>query len=289
MFDLLKLKKEVSETTADIEADDVISVKTKLKDLGHYQEPEWGISYITDDGMFSGIRNFQKEKGLAVDGVMKPEGETEGKINEVLKQKNTPSNNSLLNIDQDKAIKDRIYPVIKKHEDYTDYPYKDTKNNITIGFGTNINDKKKFDSLKLQDERGYPINRADADRHYYSLLNMQGGNMVADNYKDKTPLRISEQESRRLYDEHINDDLRYLRRTFKDFDKFPPQMQDVLTDIKYNTGNVENSPNGWPKLHRAIVEKNLEDIIANVNRKDVPQTRNDWAKGELRKIRRLDY
>ena len=39
MYDFLKLKKEVSETTADIEPDDVLSVKKKLKDLGYYQEP----------------------------------------------------------------------------------------------------------------------------------------------------------------------------------------------------------------------------------------------------------
>ena len=32
MYDFLKLKKEVSETTADIEPDDVLSVKKKLKD-----------------------------------------------------------------------------------------------------------------------------------------------------------------------------------------------------------------------------------------------------------------
>ena len=45
--------------------------------------------------MFEGIRNFQKEKGLTIDGVMKPEGETENKINELLKQKSTQKNNSI--------------------------------------------------------------------------------------------------------------------------------------------------------------------------------------------------
>lgn len=58
MFDFLKLKKEVSETSADIEADDVLSVKDRLKGLNYYKEPEWGMSPITDNGMFEGIRNF---------------------------------------------------------------------------------------------------------------------------------------------------------------------------------------------------------------------------------------
>ena len=35
------LKKEVSETTADIDSDDVINVKKHLKNFGYYKEPEW--------------------------------------------------------------------------------------------------------------------------------------------------------------------------------------------------------------------------------------------------------
>lgn len=85
MYDFLKLKKEVSETTADIEPDDVLSVKKKLKDLGYYQEPAWGITNFTDNQMFDGIRSFQTDNKLQVDGVMKPEGETEAKINERIK------------------------------------------------------------------------------------------------------------------------------------------------------------------------------------------------------------
>lgn len=81
MFDLLKLKKEVSETTADIEPDDVLSVKQKLKGLGYYEEPEWGMSKFSDNQMFDGIRKFQKDHKLKIDGIMKPEGETQNTIN----------------------------------------------------------------------------------------------------------------------------------------------------------------------------------------------------------------
>lgn len=287
MFDCLKLNKEISETTADIEPDDVLSVKKKLKDLGYYKEPEWGLTSFTDNQMFAGIRNFQKEKGLKVDGVIKPEGETENKINEVLNKTNENSNRLSGNAMQNQMIKDRLYPVVKKHEKDTIYPYKDTKGNITVGLGSNVHNKQKFDSIKWQDEKGNPISREDLNKYYQKLLNMPGGNVVADNYKDKTPLRISEAESRRLHDEHIKEDLDYLRKTFKDFDKFPPQLQDVLTDIKYNTGNVDAEK--WPKLHQAIKDKDLNNIIDNVHRKDVPFSRNDWANRELLKIRRLDY
>lgn len=85
MYDLLKLKKEVSETTADIEPDDVLSVKNKLKGFGYYKEPEWGMTKLGDNDMFDGIRKFQSDNKLKADGVMKPQGETEGKINEKIK------------------------------------------------------------------------------------------------------------------------------------------------------------------------------------------------------------
>lgn len=82
MYDLLKLKKEISETTDDIEPDDVLSVKNKLKGFGYYQEPEWGITKFTDSQMFDGIRKFQTDNNLKIDGVIKPKEETENKVNE---------------------------------------------------------------------------------------------------------------------------------------------------------------------------------------------------------------
>lgn len=264
----------------------VIGVKNKLKGAGYYQEPEWGISRFTDNQMFEGIRKFQKDKGLTVDGVMKPEGETETKINEVIKQKNTLPNNSIFGIDKDKEIRDRMYPVVKGHEKNYEYPYKDTKGNITVGIGSNVDNKQKFDSVDWQDAYGRPISRNDAERHYQDLTNTPG-NMIAYRYKDKSPLRILPAESRRLYDEHINNDLGYLRKTFPDFDNFNPQMQDVFVDMKYNTGNIDRDK--WPNLHQAIINRDLEGILNNVHRKDIPQDRNDWALDRLREIRRLDY
>lgn len=87
MFDFLKLKKEVSETTADIDADDVMNVKIKLKQLGHYKEPKWGLTKFADQQMFDGIRKFQQNNKLKIDGIMKPEGETEKILNNLLKVK----------------------------------------------------------------------------------------------------------------------------------------------------------------------------------------------------------
>lgn len=88
MFNFLKLKKEVSKTTADVEPEDVLSVKQKLQGLGYYEEPEWGMTKFTDNQMFDGIKKFQKDHNLKVDGIMKPDGETQNAIND--KNKSEP-------------------------------------------------------------------------------------------------------------------------------------------------------------------------------------------------------
>ncbi|PHS75216.1 MAG: hypothetical protein COB59_11700 [Rhodospirillaceae bacterium] len=62
--------------------EDVIATKIFLRNQGHYIPPEWGISQFPDQAMFDSIREFQKSQGLKVDGVMKPEGETETAIKE---------------------------------------------------------------------------------------------------------------------------------------------------------------------------------------------------------------
>lgn len=98
MFDFLKLKKEVSETTADIEPDDVLSVKQKLKGLGYYKEPEWGMTKFTDNQMFDGIRSFQNDRKLKIDGVMKPDGETQNAVNSALKEVVSKDNSYFKNL-----------------------------------------------------------------------------------------------------------------------------------------------------------------------------------------------
>lgn len=200
---------------------------------------------------------------------------------------NTTSRTAAQAADPDHEIRERMYPIIKAHEDEKNFPYKDSVGKITIGAGINIDDEDKFRSMEWMDEQKRRIRSNDAVKYRNVLHEMEGNNYIADYYKDKTPLRIADEEIRRLYDMHVNNDLKELRDTFKDFDRFPPELQNVLLDIKYNTGNVLQKK--WPKLHQAIAERKIEDILNNVHRKDVSTERNQWAEDEIRKIRRLDY
>jgi len=63
------------------EPEDVLSAKRALMKLGYYaplEEDDPGP--WVDSALFSGIKNFQHDEGLKVDGLMRPGGPTEGSL-----------------------------------------------------------------------------------------------------------------------------------------------------------------------------------------------------------------
>lgn len=301
-----KLNKEISETTDDIEANDVLAVKNNLKNWGYYQEPEWGITAFSDRQMFDGIRNFQKDNNLTVDGIMKPDGETEASFNRLLEQKKQQQlNGKLQDVVQKKTIKERMFPILRQNEGDPNHPYLDIKGNLTVGLGKNIKNDKVFDSVNwIHAATRKPISKEAANEYKKAYENLPyGQNYPASFYGDKSPLWISDEEIFRLSSGHMDQDIDYLRSRFKDFDRFPPQLQNVLLDIKYSNGNLNEHDTtfwnprtkkyetikGWPKLFRAIREKDLQGIKDNVHRLGVHEKRNKWAVEHLEEIKNLDY
>jgi hypothetical protein len=67
-----------------LEEDDILRTKFALKDIGYYDEPEYGMTPYSDERMFDSIKKFQKDKGLEVDGVMYPQGETAATIGKMI-------------------------------------------------------------------------------------------------------------------------------------------------------------------------------------------------------------
>ena len=70
-------------------------------------------------------------------------------------------------------------------------------------------------------------------------------------------------------------------------DSFPNPLKEVLLDIQYNVIGGLNK-NKWPKLYEAIERRDVwgpDGIYNNVNRPDVQQSRNDWAKRMIGSIR----
>ncbi|MDP6643076.1 MAG: hypothetical protein QGF16_03265 [Rhodospirillales bacterium] len=75
---------------APADQSDTINTKYVLQDFGYYVEPDYGMTVYPDQRLFDGIRKFQKDNGLRIDGRMNPGGPTESALNiELRKTQNT--------------------------------------------------------------------------------------------------------------------------------------------------------------------------------------------------------
>lgn len=80
----LKLKAPLG-TNYTANPNDLMNAKKALNQLGYYDiPPHRGVDDWTDDATFDGIRSFQKDHRLKVDGLMRPGGPTESTINQRL-------------------------------------------------------------------------------------------------------------------------------------------------------------------------------------------------------------
>lgn len=82
---LFALNKPMSEST-NLDFDDVRNAKTALQQLGYYETPSWGLTHYPDEALFGGLRAFQRDQGLTVDGTMRPGGPTETALDGALRQ-----------------------------------------------------------------------------------------------------------------------------------------------------------------------------------------------------------
>lgn len=62
---------------SSVDPQDVLEVKLFLHNQGYYELPDYGITPYPDEAMFKSIKQYQKKKGLTVDGVMNINGETQ--------------------------------------------------------------------------------------------------------------------------------------------------------------------------------------------------------------------
>jgi len=85
MYDLdeLSLSSPLGETSP-ADPDDVLRAKHAFRKLRYYEVPSYGLTPYPDQSLFDGIRAYQKDKNLTVDGLMMPAGETEQSVNNSL-------------------------------------------------------------------------------------------------------------------------------------------------------------------------------------------------------------
>jgi hypothetical protein len=78
---MLGFLRSTVEENASVDTADMKPLKKNLGSLGYYRPTE-GVDLhdYPDEPLFKGIRKFQKDEGLKVDGVMKPGGPTENRL-----------------------------------------------------------------------------------------------------------------------------------------------------------------------------------------------------------------
>ncbi|NVJ92977.1 MAG: peptidoglycan DD-metalloendopeptidase family protein [Methylocystaceae bacterium] len=81
--DLFNIGSTVS-PSSNMKADDVLKTKSALNAVGSYKVPEFGITDVPDTGMIDGLKTFQANNALKVDGVMNPGGPTENALGQTL-------------------------------------------------------------------------------------------------------------------------------------------------------------------------------------------------------------
>ena len=206
---------------------------------------------------------------------------------------NNPSNNKNFMTDDD--LYKAMWQNIQQYENVIQHPYLDTKGLITVGGGANVNNWDDFKKVNFT-INGVPATEAEKLAAYNIMRNLsnekdengnpKNWNTKAKNFESYTNIRISDNEARSLAQNHMTNDLAHIRREFADFDTFPQPLKEVLLDIQYNVKGGLNEAK-WPNLYKAIRERNTKGyngIYYNINRPDVQQERNDWARRMINSI-----
>ena len=84
-----RLKRPIG-PNSNMNLDDVLNTKRALNDLGFMSLPRYGLSTYPDEKMIDGIKSFQRRHNLRIDGVMKPDGPTLGRLNQTLAERQMP-------------------------------------------------------------------------------------------------------------------------------------------------------------------------------------------------------
>ena len=88
----------------NLEPDDVLLTKGALSRLGYYEAPDWGTTPYPDASMFDGIKSFQRNEKLDVDGVINPDGPTLERLGHALTRNLTGDNDNCTNCEQRQPV-----------------------------------------------------------------------------------------------------------------------------------------------------------------------------------------
>ncbi|MCT4575562.1 MAG: hypothetical protein N4A43_04870 [Alphaproteobacteria bacterium] len=217
------------------------------------------------------------------DCILEPIYEDEKSEDNQEEQEKEENNDEKENKKEDQKLINNIYDKIYDFEKPINHPYLDINGDITTGIGDNIdgtsNPEKTFIGKPWQKE-GRPATQSEKQAEWNNLQDIKDKkdyNYLAEDYEDKTSLRLPEGEAERQAREHIKQNIDNLRDKYPTYDKAPEEIQRVLADLEYNIGEGNFSRKKWPELSKGMDNKDWSKVADNVSRKTKHKERNDWA------------
>ena len=167
------------------------------------------------------------------------------------------------------------------------YPYPDTVGNATVCRGFNVQDEKVFyEQPFFIDGLNRPATLQEKKEGYKNLsLAPYGQTLDADEFKNTTNLRLSEEYCNQIFPQLVRYFYKQLQKSLPNFDRLPVPAQKAILETQFHAGNLNNAKK-WPLLHKALQEMNQEEVCKNIHRKEYDENgepilntikRNKWA------------
>ncbi|MBI1326030.1 MAG: hypothetical protein GC136_00135 [Alphaproteobacteria bacterium] len=267
---------------------DVRNVKNSLNTLG-YDAGDRNSGFTTQT-MEDAIRNFQSDNFLRNDGYMNPQGETLKMLNNKLYSLRGSTRTILQSMDDNKLLEST-----KHFEKLITHPYKDSRGNITIGYGALIPTEESFMDLPLkiqQNIRMDSVRAASAEEKQQAFRTLQ---RYQTNFKDRSasyykpdrwknnfvPIDIAEGDAENIMQQRARMHGRELQRKVPDLYSHPIPAQEALFDMEYNMGSKFNRDR-WCGLFSGLDQRDYGKMARESHRNSGDVERNKWTEDKLR-------
>ena len=155
--------------------------------------------------------------------------------------------------------------------------YLDSKGILTVGIGQNVSNFDEFKNLNIKDKQtGNVLNNFQKSELYSQIMQDVSNNTFEEkNYSD---LEISKNDIYNQFNTMLEKSYTELEQKIENFNKFPISVKQALVDMQFNMGNKKFSKDTWPKLFKAIDNRDWQAAAKEASqRKDVQKSRREWT------------
>ena len=191
------------------------------------------------------------------------------------KQENKPDKNEVK--DMKNVLTKDFKQEILKFEGLKPNFYLDSKGILTVGIGQNVSNFSDFKNLNIMDKQsGNILNNFQKSELYSQIMQDISNNTFKE--KNYSNLEISKNDIYNQFNIMLEKSYTELEQKIENFNNFPTSVKQALVDMQFNMGNKKFSENTWPKLFKAIDNRDWQTAAKEASqRKDVQKSRREWT------------